>query len=100
MAVHIVLHENILYILAHKASLDVECLKIRHCHDDDIGIHLHHQRNEFVLTDIVSSELVILLGHIEYTVFGVARNIVDRYICVIQDIFDISLEIFVEAIAF
>lgn len=73
--VDIMRHIDILIVLAHQRALDMKALQIRRCHHDNIRLHLHHQDNQLVFTNIVRLKPLAL--HLKHLVLWVAGNIVN-----------------------
>ena len=68
---HSVLNKDVFDVFPYVGPLDVEGIKIRHSHNNDIGIHLHHEGNKPVLADVVRSDPGLLLAHGEDVVIGI-----------------------------
>ena len=97
-AVHIVRHIDVLDVLAHKGTLDMKALEIGRRHHDNIRLHLHHQHDQLVLTDIIWLKPVTL--HLKNTVLRIARDIADHHVRLLQKSFYDVLVIFVKPVFF
>ena len=75
-------HMNILHVLSYIASLDMISFKIRHCHNNNITIQLHHQSDQFDLSDIICFKP--LMPDLENLIFRITCNIMDHNIRVFQ----------------
>ena len=49
-------------VLAHVGALDVEVLEVVEGHDHDVGVHLHHERDEALLAHVVGQHARVRLG--------------------------------------
>ena len=94
---HVVEHEHVLDILADIGALDVVVLQILERGHNQIGVHLHHERDDLALPDVVGLQARLGLGQLEHLVIGVVRHVVDIGVGIREQPLDCALEVLVEA---
>ena len=87
-------------IFADITAFDVETVQIRGGHDDDIGIHFHHQGDDHAGTDVIRFEPGILFGQFEDLIPRIVGHVMDDTIGVVEQPLHKGLIIFVKAAGF
>ena len=83
-------------IFADITALDMEPVQVRGGHDDDIGIHFHHQRDDHAGTDVIRFEPGVLFCQFENLIPGIIGHIVDDTIGVVEQPLHKGLVVFIE----
>ena len=90
-------HEHVLDILAHVRALDVEVVQVFEGHYAHVAVELHHERDELLLANVVGHDTRVGLCQGEDLVVGVARDVVDADVRVLEKPLDGTLHVLVEA---
>lgn len=90
-------HEHIGDVVSHVGALQVKVVEVLQGGDDDIGVHLHEQRDGFLLADVVRENAGLLLGQGEDLVVGIVGDVVDARVGVGEEPLDGPFEVLVEA---
>ena len=94
---HVVEHEHVLDVLADIGALDVVVLQVLERGYDQIGVHLHHERDDLALSDVIGLQARLGLCQLEHLVIGVVRHVVDVGVGMREQPLDRALEVLVEA---
>ena len=86
-------------VLAHVGALDVEVLEVVEGHDHDVGVHLHHERDEALLAHVVGQHARVRLSVGKDLVVGVAGDVVDAHVRVGEKPLDGAAEVLPKAAA-
>ena len=96
-AVHAMRNINIINIFSDITSLNVIILNIRHSHNNNICIHLHHKCYKFLFPYIIRFNLTFFFCNSEYLIIWITCYIMNCNIRIIKYVFNYPFKILIEA---